>query len=71
MTSELSSQIPTSDLRLLLTTTDLPLTTLLTTQASSVKRSAPRAGFGTAGRFDYIDSALKAMNTPGPGSYSI
>jgi len=43
----------------------------LGTQASSVKRSAPRAGFGTAGRFDYIDSALKAMNTPGPGSYSI
>lgn len=40
-------------------------------QASSVRRSAPRAGFGTAGRFDYIDSALKSMNTPGPGSYSI
>ena len=24
-----------------------------------------------AGRFDYIDSAVKANNTPGPGSYSI
>lgn len=43
----------------------------LGTQASSVKRSAPRAGFGTAGRFDYIDSALRERNTPGPGSYSV
>jgi len=43
----------------------------LATQASSVKRSAPRARFGTAGRFDYIDSAMKERNTPGPGSYAI
>ena len=40
-------------------------------QVSSMRRSAPRAGFGTADRFGYMDNALKAMATPGPGSYSI
>ena len=40
-------------------------------QASSVRRSAPRTGFGTAERFGYMDNAMKAMATPGPGAYSI
>tara|TARA_B110001452_G_scaffold254608_2_gene246323 strand:- start:365 stop:1282 length:918 start_codon:yes stop_codon:yes gene_type:complete len=40
-------------------------------QVSSVRKSAPRCGFGTAERFGYMDNALKAMATPGPGTYSI
>ena len=40
-------------------------------QVSSMRRSAPRAGFGTADRFAYMDNALKACATPGPGSYSV
>ena len=40
-------------------------------QVSSTRRTAPRAGFGTADRFSYMDNALKAMATPGPGSYGV
>lgn len=47
------------------------LPTAVGTQPSSMRRSAPRAGFGTADRFAYMDNALKACATPGPGSYSI
>ena len=40
-------------------------------QALSVKPNLPKFGFGTASRFGYIDVANRAMQSPGPGSYSI
>lgn len=40
-------------------------------QVSSVRPNVPKFGFGTADRFAYMNIASRAMQTPGPGSYSI
>jgi len=40
-------------------------------QNSSQRPNVPKYGFGTADRFAYMDVATRAMQTPGPGSYSI
>ena len=40
-------------------------------QVSSQRPNVPKFGFGTADRFGYMDVAIRAMQTPGPGSYSI
>jgi len=41
------------------------------TQVSSAKPNVPKFGFGTADRFAYINIGQRAMQSPGPGSYSI
>lgn len=40
-------------------------------QVSSEKRNVPKFGFGTADRFAYINIGQRAMQSPGPGSYSV
>jgi len=40
-------------------------------QNSSQRPNVPKFGFGTADRFAYMDVASRAMQTPGPGSYSL
>ena len=40
-------------------------------QVSSEKPNVPKFGFGTADRFAYINIGQRAMQSPGPGSYSI
>lgn len=40
-------------------------------QCSSEKPNVPKFGFGTADRFAYINIGQRAMQSPGPGSYSI
>ena len=41
------------------------------TQVSSVLPNVPKFGFGTADRFAYINIGQRAMQSPGPGSYSV
>jgi len=40
-------------------------------QVSSEKPNVPKFGFGTADRFSYINIGQRAMQSPGPGAYSI
>ena len=40
-------------------------------QVSSQRPNVPKFGFGTADRFAYMNIASRAMQSPGPGSYSI
>jgi len=40
-------------------------------QVSSEKPNVPKFGFGTADRFAYINIGQRAMQSPGPGAYSI
>ena len=40
-------------------------------QASSTRPNAGRAGFGTADRFAYMNISARAMQSPGPGTYSV
>jgi hypothetical protein len=40
-------------------------------QVSSSRPNMPKFGFGTADRFAYINIGQRAMQSPGPGSYSI
>ena len=40
-------------------------------QCSSEKPNVPKFGFGTADRFAYINIGQRAMQSPGPGAYSI
>lgn len=40
-------------------------------QVSSEKPNVPKFGFGTADRFAYINIGQRAMQSPGPGSYSV
>lgn len=40
-------------------------------QVSSEKPNAPKSGFGTADRFAYINIGQRAMQSPGPGAYSV
>jgi len=41
------------------------------TQVSSDRPNVPKFGFGTADRFAYINIGQRAMQSPGPGSYSV
>ena len=40
-------------------------------QVSSEKPNVPKFGFGTADRFAYINIGQRAMQSPGPGAYSV
>ena len=40
-------------------------------QPSSSKPNVPKFGFGTADRFAYINIGQRAMQSPGPGAYSV
>jgi len=40
-------------------------------QASSEKPNVPKFGFGTADRFSYMNISARAMQSPGPGTYSV
>ena len=40
-------------------------------QASSAKPNVPKYGFGTADRFGYMNVSARAMQSPGPGTYSV
>ena len=40
-------------------------------QVSSSKPSMPKFGFGTSDRFGYMNIASRAMQSPGPGTYSV
>jgi len=40
-------------------------------QVSSEKPNVPKFGFGTADRFNYINIGQRAMQSPGPGAYSM
>lgn len=40
-------------------------------QVSSLKPNVPKFGFGTSDRFSYMNIGARAMQSPGPGSYSV
>lgn len=40
-------------------------------QVSSAKPNVPKFGFGTADRFSYMNISSRAMQSPGPGAYSV